>query len=161
MTTSRPGHVTVVRPPRARWASETGAVLIELAFTLPMLLLVAAAIIDFGFLFQRYEIVTGGAREGVRIAITGNVPAAEVEDWVATYIQQAGLATSPGNPTTTVSPTTLSVGADTWPATSVTVSYDSDYAVLGPIAAMVGGSFGTATLQAQATMRIDSPGGVP
>ena len=151
----------MVRPPRGRWARETGAELIEMAFTLPMLLLVAVAIIDFGFLFQRYEIVTNGAREGVRIAILGNIPTAEIEARVQTYVQEAGLATSPGNPTATATPTTLSAGGNTWPAMSVTVSYTSPYVFLGPIASLVGGSFGTASLQAQATMRSDNPGGPP
>ena len=149
------------RPPRARWTRESGSELIEMAFTLPMLLLVAVGIIDFGFLFQRYEIVTNGAREGVRIAVLGNVSEADVQARVQTYVQEAGLTTSPGNPTATLSPTTLSVGADTWPAMSVTVSYTSPYVFLAPIATLVGGSFGTASLQAQATMRSDNPGGAP
>ena len=64
MTTNPLGDITMGRPPRARWTRESGSELIEMAFTLPMLLLVAVGIIDFGFLFQRYEIVTNGAREG-------------------------------------------------------------------------------------------------
>ena len=35
----------------------------------PTLLLVMLGIIDFGFLFQRYEVVTNAAREGARVAI--------------------------------------------------------------------------------------------
>ena len=132
-----------------------------MALTLPMLLLVTMAIIDFGFLFQRYEIVTNGACEGVRIAVLGNVSTAEIEARVQTYVQEAGLTTSPGNPTATAAPTTLSAGGNTWPATSVTVSYTSPYLFLGPVAGLVGGSFGAATLQAQATMRNADPGGTP
>ncbi len=54
---------------RRRGRREDGAELIELAIVLPILLLVVAAIIDFGFLFQRYEAVTNAAREGARIAV--------------------------------------------------------------------------------------------
>ncbi len=53
---------------RRGWRSESGAELVELALALPLLLLVVMGIIDFGFLFQRYEVVTNAAREGARIA---------------------------------------------------------------------------------------------
>jgi Flp pilus assembly protein TadG len=49
--------------------NETGAELIEFAFVLPLLLLVIVGIFDFGFLFQRYEVVTNAAREGARAAV--------------------------------------------------------------------------------------------
>ena len=49
--------------------SERGAELIEFALVFPTLLLVMLGIIDFGFLFQRYEVVTNAAREGARVAI--------------------------------------------------------------------------------------------
>ncbi|MCH7720860.1 MAG: pilus assembly protein, partial [Planctomycetes bacterium] len=48
---------------------ETGAELIELALVLPILLLVLGGIMDFGFLFLRYEVVTNAAREGARIGV--------------------------------------------------------------------------------------------
>ena len=61
---------TSSREPRRRfWASERGAELVEFAFVFPTLLLVMLGIIDFGFLFQRYEVVTNAAREGARVAI--------------------------------------------------------------------------------------------
>ena len=54
---------------RSRWASEDGAELIEFALVLPMLLLVVLGIAEFGFIFQRYEVLTNAAREGARIAV--------------------------------------------------------------------------------------------
>ncbi len=54
---------------RSRLKSEKGAELIEFAFILPLLLFVVVGIIDFGFTFQRYEVVTNAAREGARIAV--------------------------------------------------------------------------------------------
>ena len=48
---------------RRLWACERGAELVEFAFVFPTLLLVMLGIIDFGFLFQRYEVVTNAARE--------------------------------------------------------------------------------------------------
>ena len=52
---------------RTRTASERGAELIEFAFILPLLLFVVVGIIDFGFLFRDYEILTNAAREGARL----------------------------------------------------------------------------------------------
>ena len=47
---------------------ERGAALVEFALALPLLLVVIAGIVDFGFTFQRYEIITNAAREGARMA---------------------------------------------------------------------------------------------
>jgi len=44
--------------------SDSGAEVIEFALTLPLLLLVVLGIIEFGFVFQQYEVVTNAAREG-------------------------------------------------------------------------------------------------
>ena len=43
---------------------ERGAELIEFALVLPLLLLLVLGIVDFGFMFQRLEVVTNAAREG-------------------------------------------------------------------------------------------------
>ena len=48
---------------RRRLRSERGAELIETALTLPLILLVVVGIIEFGFVFQKLEIVTNAARE--------------------------------------------------------------------------------------------------
>ena len=51
------------------WRSEEGAQLVEFALVLPLLLLVVLGIAEFGFMFQRYEVVTNAAREGARMAV--------------------------------------------------------------------------------------------
>ena len=51
---------------RRRLRGESGAELIETALTLPLLLLVVVGIIEFGFVFQKYEVITNAAREGAR-----------------------------------------------------------------------------------------------
>ena len=43
---------------------ERGAALVEFALALPLLLVVIAGIVDFGFTLQRYEVITNAAREG-------------------------------------------------------------------------------------------------
>ena len=52
-----------------RGRSEDGAQLVEFALVLPLLLLVVLGIAEFGFIFQRYEVVTNAAREGARMAV--------------------------------------------------------------------------------------------
>ncbi len=52
-----------------RRGDERGAALVEFALALPLLLVVIAGIVDFGFVFQRYEVVTNAAREGARLAV--------------------------------------------------------------------------------------------
>ena len=57
----------------ARFArAESGAELIEFGLTLPLMLLVVLGIIEYGFVFQQYEVVTNAAREGARIAVLPN-----------------------------------------------------------------------------------------
>lgn len=77
----------------------------------------------------------------------------EVEDIVTGYVQAAGLTTSPTNPVIVVSPTTITVGASNWPVTTVDVTYTHDYILVGNVLSLVGGSLGSAALQARQTMR--------
>ena len=141
---------------------ESGAELIELALVFPMLLVVVLAIVDFGFVFQRSEVLTNSAREGARMAVMQGVSSAEVENRVLGYVQDAGgVPVTPGNPAVVVSPTTISTGGGTWPAMTVTVNYTHDYVFLPYVAGFLGGAFNQMTLQGQATMRHLSPGAGP
>src|SRR5713226_8706707 len=69
MNTARPATSTLKT--KRSWRSDRGAELIEFALVTPVLLLLGLGICDFGFLFQRYEVVTNAAREGARAAATG------------------------------------------------------------------------------------------
>jgi hypothetical protein len=53
--------------PSARWLNESGAELSEFALVLPLFLLVLLGIIDFGFLFQRYEVITNAELPGLPV----------------------------------------------------------------------------------------------
>ena len=141
------------RPRRGWLAAERGADLIEMALVLPLLLLVVLGIVDFAFMFQRYEAVTNATREGARVAVLPGYTTPDVQSRVQSYLQTGGLPTTPGNPAVTVTPTTVGAGSNTWSATTVNVSYEHDYLLLGPIAGWFGGSFTSLTLTSQATMR--------
>jgi len=138
---------------------EVGSEILEFAFVAPLLLVLVGGIVDFGFIFQRYEVVINAAREGVRIGSRPGFSATDVQNRVLAYVQDSGLPTTGGNPTVTVTPTTMTSGGNSWPATQVNVSYAHDYMLLDALAALVGGSFGSITLQAQMTMRDEVAGG--
>jgi Flp pilus assembly protein TadG len=141
-----------------RGSDETGAELIEFAIVLPILLLVVAAIMDFGFLFQRYEVVTNAAREGARVAVLPGYGVTQAQARVQNYLTASGLTASAPAPTVTYGTQTLPGGLVVSTAT-VTVQYPSQFAFIGPIAAMIGGTgWGTVTLQASSVMRVEGAG---
>ncbi len=125
---------------------------------LPILLLVVAAIMDFGFLFQRYEVVTNAAREGARVAVLPGYGTAQVQARVQAYLTASGLTGTATIPPPVVGTQTLPGGLVVSTVT-VNVQYPSQFAFIGPIAAMIGGTgWGTVTLQANSTMRVESGG---
>jgi len=144
---------------RAAARGERGAELIEFAFGLPILLLVAFDIIDFGFLFKEYEVVTNAAREGARLKSLGDstgYSTADVNARVLQYIINGGLDGSLLQQPVSVTAASIPVNAGGTVNASgftVTVTYPHRFWVLAGISQMFGGSFGTANLTASSTMR--------
>jgi Flp pilus assembly protein TadG len=141
---------------RQRLTSERGAELIEFAMVLPLLLMLIFGIVDFGFMFQRYLVVTNAAREGARMASLPNYQPAQVQARVNAYIAAGGLtgtATTP--PPVTES---MTVAGRTFTVVRVTVSYAHDFVFLGPLMDLFGDGLSTTTLTAAATMRLESQG---
>ena len=138
-----------------RKTDDTGAELIELAIVLPILLLVVAGIMDFGFLFQRYEVVTNAAREGARVAVLPGYGTADVQARVQSYLTASGLTATPTVPPPVIGTVLLPSGLSVTTVT-VNVQYPSQFSFIGPIAAMIGGTgWGTITLQANSVMRVE------
>lgn len=136
---------------RASWVSERGAELVEFAIVLPLMLLVVMGIVDFGFMFQRYVVLTNAAMEGARVAVLPGYGDADVQDRVSAYAAGGGIA---GTVTPVIVNTTVPApGGATWPAKEVTVTHDYGFNYLGPIAALFGGGSRTVTLTARSTMR--------
>jgi Flp pilus assembly protein TadG len=151
----------MIRRGRRRGGDDTGAELIELAIVLPILLVVFAAIVDFGMLFQRYEVITNAAREGARIGVLPDYTQTDVEDRVEDYLTATGL--DPNAATITVTYDNafpIGAGTSTVSVINVIVAYPSDFAVLGPIVGLVGGApFATLNLRAGSNMRMEAAGG--
>ena len=140
--------------------SQRGAELIEFALVLPLLLLLVLGIVDFGFLFQRLEVVTNAAREGARIAVLGSTySTADVQTRVTDYLVEGGVPITPGNPVITVSSPTLNIpGASSISAKTVEVRYNYSYMFLSGIASFFGGSFSSVPLTGVSTMRAEGGG---
>ena len=135
--------------------SASGSELIEMALTLPLLLFVLLAIVDFGLLFQRTEILHNAAREGARLSSHAAATPAEVQARVLDYMQTSGL---PAGGSVVVTPTTFSAAGKTFNASQVDVFYFHDSAFLAPIAGWFGGASSSITLNARATMRLETSG---
>ena len=73
----------------SRWRSEEGAEIIEFALVAPLLILLFAAIVDFGNMFRSFEAVTNAAREGARVGV---LPAYQDAD---VYIASTTISTPP------------------------------------------------------------------
>lgn len=143
---------------RARWRSDSGAEFIEMALAFPLLLLVVLGIMDFGVMFQQYQVITNAAREGARIAVLPNYSAEDARLRVQQYIDASFLA---GDKTTvpTVSVAAAApivIGGNCMSTITVTVSYAHDFIFVSGIAKYFGKTFGTATLNGSSTMRTEA-----
>jgi Flp pilus assembly protein TadG len=111
-------------PKRAR---ESGAVAVEFAILLPVLLVILFAIIEFGIAFSKFEVYVGAAREGARFAAVRCSPDATActNALIASKVQSAavgypvGAAAGPGG----TSPTANIVCSSSSLGQSVTVSW--------------------------------------
>jgi Flp pilus assembly protein TadG len=153
---------SIVTRARRLWRSERGAEFVEMALAFPLLLIVVLGILDFGMLFQQYEVLTNAAREGARIAVlpayqanlTSNVTAR-----VNQYINAAFL--SQGGTVTVAAPTisTADIGGTCITTVTVTVTYPHEFLFVSGIARYFNQTFGTKTLTASSTMRSEVPAG--
>jgi Flp pilus assembly protein TadG len=117
----------------AAWAlggARRGAVLVESALVMTVLLLVTLGGLEYGLLFLRSSQLSNAARDGARVGITFDGTNAAVEDAIDTRMQQAGIdnftvtiSTSDGDDNDQVS--------ETDPGADVTISVSVDYSEVG------------------------------
>ena len=146
-----------MRPRGMRWRrDDRGTALIEMAFTLPLLLLISIGIIEFGRAFQTWQVLTNAAREGARVAVLPGISDSMVTARVQEYID-AGVLDASVTPTITIQRNaSISYGSGTATGSKVTVSYPYHFMVLNGIARLVvtnttlGADF---TMATSATMR--------
>ena len=150
----------------ARRSNQRGQAVIELALTLPLLLLVVFGIIDFGFMFQRYESVTNAAREGARLGILPDYTATEAQNRAISYLTASGLngtvracgaAMAKNSRCAQMTTQTVTIAGST-PAKTVDqvrviVEYDHEYSFVGPIMNLFGSGLGSIRLTSVSIMR--------
>ena len=99
-------------------SSERGAELIEMVVVTPLLLLLLFGIIDFGFMFQRYVVLTNAAMEGARVGILPGYSANDAQTRATTYAATGGVPGTVNAVATTVN--LPGAGGGTWPGVRVT-----------------------------------------
>ena len=104
---------------RTRRTRQKAQAIVELAFVLPVLLLVIMGIIEFGRIFMAQQTITNAAREGARLGILPSSTVSDVQSTVNAFMDTAGLTGSPTITVANVGPT-VQPGA----ATSVAVQYE-------------------------------------
>lgn len=124
---------------------QSGVALIEMAFVLPLLLVLAMGMLDFGRAFHTKSVLDQAAREGARIAV---VTSPDV-DLVTARVNEV-LASSG------VTATGVDVDGPT-PTHMVTVTVSTTFTFVTPgIFALVGGGWGnTLAMQGQTVMRFE------
>ena len=136
-----------------RGRCDEGAELVEFALVFPLLLMVVMGIIDFGFLFQRYEVVTNAAREGARIAVLPGYAQPDVQQRVSDYLIAGGATAAPT--VTFLPPQPVNVGGACMTLNGVTVAYPHTYTFVGPIAGFFNKTLASTTLTSTAQMRYE------
>ena len=77
--------------------SEDGTSVVEMAFVLPLLLLLVFAIGDFGIAYTRWNSLTNAVREGARVGVVFRTPCnagavtTEIQNTVANFATSSGL----------------------------------------------------------------------
>jgi Flp pilus assembly protein TadG len=139
-----------------RKRSERGAALVEAAVTIPILLLIAVGIFEFGRAYQTWQVLTNAAREGARLAVTPGSSTANVEALVRDYMQNGGL---PNHATAKVQ-VVRNVALPSGTASNITIGYPFSFMVLQPVIQLIQAGSATGepiTMGATATMRNESP----
>jgi hypothetical protein len=128
-------HVRIFKgSSHASHSGEKGAAALEFALIAPILVLLIAGIVEFGFVFQAQLALTHGAREGARMAAVGKYDAAVVINR-ASPVSPIVITTIPAPPS----------AATSGQAITITLTNNYRWTVL-PFP-------GTVQLRGQATMR--------
>jgi len=138
--------------------SEEGSELIEMAIITPVLLMILAGIVDFGFMFRSWETVTNAAREGARVGVLpayGCADGGPAEARVVAYLTAAGIAVPPAGKIVPA-PVTFATPAGSLTACQVDVTVTQSLPSLTFIIPFFGGSLTSVDLFASSVMRSET-----
>ena len=123
-----------------RLSNERGAALLEVAITLPIVLLVSVGIFEFGRAYQTAQVLTNAAREGARVSILIEKTDLQVDAAVRNYLKSGrlvGLEGKNGNPSPVevVIERGVEFGGNT--ASRITINYPFNFMVLNSVVRLV------------------------
>jgi Flp pilus assembly protein TadG len=139
-----------------RQKDDRGAAMIEMALTLPLLLLLSVSVFEFGRAFQTWQVLTNATREGARIAVLPGTSDDAVSTRVQEYLAAGQLPSASFSSILITRDVAISIGGTDTSASRVTVNYPFEFMVLQPIAGLVvpGTDVGEPiTISVSATMR--------
>ena len=146
---------------RGSWRSERGVELIETAITIPMLLLIAVGIFEFGRAYQSWQILTNAAREGARVSVLPSSAPGAAVDAARNYLEMGQLDNYAAASIDVDQMSSIEVDGADISASLVTVQYPFDFIVLGPVARLISPGTdlgGDLTMVATAVMRNEAAG---
>jgi Flp pilus assembly protein TadG len=132
-----------------RRRSERGTSVVEMAFVLPLLLLIVFAIGDFGIAYTQWNSLTNAVREGARTGVVFRNPCnagtveTEVENTITNFANSAGLDAA------SITSTVVGECAGTGTQLTVTASAPYNYVAMAALAGLAP----TLSLQARTVMR--------
>lgn len=129
---------------------ERGAVAVEMAIVLPLLLLVLGGVIDFGRLFMAEIMVTNAAREGARMTAMG-YNSTDTQTRVTNSMP--GLADMDLTPEMTIELSCPSAPAITDVASVRVRTTNFDWIIVDAVAGFFGGATPVTQAESTATMR--------
>jgi Flp pilus assembly protein TadG len=139
-----------------RQKNDRGAAMIEMALTLPLLLLLSVSVFEFGRAFQTWQVLTNATREGARVAVLPGTSDDAVSTRVQEYLAAGQLPSASFSSILITRDVVISIGGTDTSASTVTVNYPFEFMVLQPIAGLVvpGTDVGEPiTMSVSATMR--------
>lgn len=133
------------------FGSERGAELIEMAIVTPLLLFLMVGIVEAGFMFQRFVVLTNAAAEGARV---GTLPGYGLDDAEARVVSYAANGGVQGVVNADAVAVTVPSGGGSWPGVQVTVTHEYTFQYIAPLAALISWSTDpSVVLSARSTMR--------
>lgn len=108
-------------------------IVVEVAITVPLILMICVGIFEFGRAYQTWQVLTNAAREGAKVAVVAGSTDAQVESVVRSYMRAGQLPNAATAPV--VLDRHVAVGGAT--GTQITISYPFDFVMLNPAAHLV------------------------
>ena len=109
------------------------AVKLEVAITVPVILMICIGVLEFGRAYQTWQVLTIAAREGAKAAVAAGATDAQVESVVRRHMQAGQLPNAATAPVALDRRVTLGSAI----GTQVTISYPFDLIMLNPAAHLV------------------------